>query len=675
MFKYFTSSSSRLHFSYIRRISFTKTTLTAELTGNKLNKPNTNTHSNTESETDSNNNKMSKTVEDVILSKTESTFQYDKDLLTLPVPDLSNTLKKYLASVKVLVTEEEYKKTELIVSQFANGEGKYLHEKFRAKAANKRNWLEEWWEDAAYLELRLPRPLMNMGGPAPYSEDVWPPVAGSQIPRAAMCMYYILKYWEFTRKEKHKPMKDSKGRPLCMYQFKRIFNTCAVPGVQKDKLIQYFKTESEGFCPTNVIVISNGHIFSITPFDDKGEILTVPEIQFLLQQVRTRSKLLGLGQGLTYLTAEERTKWAKARNRLVALHPQNYVNLTKIQTSIIAFWLEDGDAGDVSDLANRAILGHGENRWLDKSLSCGVYENGLFVSNADHTPAEGIMMTYVTSYVHLKLRECGGQWQGNQQLRKLEEPELLQFVIDDSLKADIETAKQNYSVLRNIATNEIKVYSKYGKNYCKEKSIHPDALCQLAMQLAYYTLYRRMAPTYETAPIKQFYHGRTETMRTSTQEAKNWCIAMTDPSVSTSERYRLFKVALKKHNSDFSDACEFKGCDRHLLALWLTAKEENLPVPQIYLDPSYAKSGGGGNFILSTSCIGFSTVIGGVLPMCENCIGTFYRINDDRLSFFVTTWNADKDTNTSDFAEAICCALDKLKVLIDEQPMTPSSRL
>ncbi|KAH9513266.1 hypothetical protein Btru_034508 [Bulinus truncatus] len=620
---------------------------------------------------------MAKTgkVEDHILSQSESTFQYDKDLLTLPIPDLSNTLKKYLSSVKVLVSEEEYRKTELIVYQFARGEGKYLHEKFKAKAANKRNWLEEWWEDAAYLELRLPRPLMNMGGPAPYSEDVWPAKPGTQIPRASLCMYYILKFWEFSRKERHRPIKDSKGRPQCMYQFKRIFNTCAVPGIQKDKLCQYFKTESEGSCPTNVIVISKGQIFSINPFDEKGEILTAPEIQSLLQQVKDQSNLLGFGQGLTYLTSEERTKWALARNRLVALHPQNYVNLEKIQSSIIAFWLEDGNAGDMTDLANKSLLGHGENRWIDKSLSCGVYENGLFVSNADHTPAEGIMLTFVTSYVHLKLRECGGQWQGTTQVRKLKEPELLQFVIDDVLKADIETARKDYFLLSQLGTAEIRDYHKYGKSFCKKKNVHPDALCQLAMQLAYYSIYCRMAPTYETAPIKQFYHGRTETMRTCTQEAKDWCFAMKDSSVNLAERYRLFDVALKKHISDFSDACEFKACDRHLLALWLTAKEENLPVPELYQDSSYAKSGGGGNFLLSTSCIGFSTVIGGVLPMCENCIGSFYHINDNRLSFYVTTWNADKDTSSSGFADAICSALDEIKTLLAQKNVTTGSKL
>ena len=34
-------------------------------------------------------------------------------------------------------------------------------------------------------------------------------------------------------------------------------------------------------------------------------------------------------------------------------------------------------------LTNKSLLGNGENRWCDKSLSSGCYEDGLFVSSGD----------------------------------------------------------------------------------------------------------------------------------------------------------------------------------------------------------------------------------------------------------------------------------------------------
>ena len=39
-------------------------------------------------------------------------------------------------------------------------------------------------------------------------------------------------------------------------------------------------------------------------------------------------------------------------------------------------------------------------------------------------------------------------------------------------------------------------------------------------------------------------------------------------------------------------------------------------------------SGGNGNFVLSTSFVGYTPVFGGVLPMCNNGYGCFYAIQD-----------------------------------------------
>ena len=41
-------------------------------------------------------------------------------------------------------------------------------------------------------------------------------------------------------------------------------------------------------------------------------------------------------------------------------------------------------------------------------------------------------------------------------------------------------------------------------------------------------------------------------------------------------------------------------------------------------------SGGGGNFALSTSFTGYTTVFGGVTPMIENGYGSFYHMLPDR---------------------------------------------
>lgn len=73
----------------------------------------------------------------------------------------------------------------------------------------------------------------------------------------------------------------------------------------------------------------------------------------------------------------------------------------------------------------------------------------------------------------------------------------------------------------------------------------------------------------------------------------------------------LLSKALTKFTSDMQLASDGQGCDRHLLGLYLISQESGLSVPDLFLDPAFAQSGGNGNFVLSTSCIGYWRQYGG----------------------------------------------------------------
>lgn len=54
----------------------------------------------------------------------------------------------------------------------------------------------------------------------------------------------------------------------------------------------------------------------------------------------------------------------------------------------------------------------------------------------------------------------------------------------------------------------------------------PDAYIQMALQLAWYRTRREFTATYETVLTRVFRHGRTETLRTFTNESRAWVLAM-----------------------------------------------------------------------------------------------------------------------------------------------------
>jgi hypothetical protein len=70
-----------------------------------------------------------------------STFSADDLLPSLPVPNLDDTLKKYLESIKPFVNELEYANSEKMVESFKNGIGQRLHFYLVDRSKKKRNWV------------------------------------------------------------------------------------------------------------------------------------------------------------------------------------------------------------------------------------------------------------------------------------------------------------------------------------------------------------------------------------------------------------------------------------------------------------------------------------------------------------------------------------------------------
>ncbi|KAH0627482.1 hypothetical protein JD844_003231 [Phrynosoma platyrhinos] len=578
----------------------------------------------------------------------ERTFQHQSSLPSLPVPALDESLKKYLDSVRPFLNEEEYQRTQDIVKRFENGIGKELQQKLLERAKVKRNWLEEWWLNVAYLEARLSTQIYhNFGGPGPYLEHYWPMKEGTQIERGSIIVWITLKYWELMRKEKLAVHRSS-NMPLDMDQFRMLFCTCKIPGTVQDSIANYFRTESEGECPSHLVVLCRGRIFAFDTVHD-GHILTPPEISRQLYYIQKRCHSEPEGPGLAALTSEERTPWAKAREYLINLDPKNLLLLEKIQSSLFVFCLDESSPQatpeDYSEVTRLALTGDPTLRWGDKSYNKIVFSNGLFVSNCDHSPFDAMVLVAFCSFIDSKIIELEGKWKGSEKVRDIPWPEELLFTLDQKVLNDIAHAKKQYGKKTSDVELVNYAFTSFGKALIKKHKLHPDIFVQLALQLAYYKHHGHPGCCYETATTRRFYHGRTETMRPCTMEAVEWCKSMLDPAFTLGQRKQLMLKAFAKHHKLMKECENGKGFDRHLLGLLLLSKEHSLPMPELFLDPAFTRSGGGGNFVLSTSLVGYTRVGGAVVPMVHHGYGFFYRIRDDRIVVACTTWKSCPETD------------------------------
>jgi len=239
-------------------------------------------------------------------------------------------------------------------------------------------------------------------------------------------------------------------------------------------------------------------------------------------------------------------------------------------------------------------VGDGKDRWFDKHqrefpvllfsrfpiadlafLSIVVvFENGKSGFNGEHSCMDGTPTSRLNDWLCRSLDmgkiDLGSSTRSASSLPKVtpitfDLPSSAVTAIKDSIKAHDETmAKHDLAVLE---------FAGYGKDTIKTYKTSPDSYAQLVMGLAYYKMEGKVAPTYESAQTRKYRLGRTEVIRSTTNEALAWYKSMEDSSRSNLERLELFRKAAAKHIKLAGEAADGRGVDRHLFgesSLFLT---------------------------------------------------------------------------------------------------------
>lgn len=315
-----------------------------------------------------------------------------------------------------------------------------------------------------------------------------------------------------------------------------------------------------------------------------------------------------------------------------------------------------------------------------------------------HTPFDAMVLVVMTNYQQCLLRDLDVPAMRSACVRQhLTMPSRVHFDLDPTLRSAIVETRQKSREINDNLLLKFHVFEDFGKNWMKAQKIHPDAFVQMSLQLAYYTAYGKMAPTYETATTRQFYHGRTETVRSCTSEAKVFVEAMrdgdtssnhhrhhgdnngNDTSSSYSKEHRIacLRTACSRHDTLMKECQRAEGLDRHLTGLYLTAvttpedssdaggyTSSSFSVPDLFLDPAFTTTGGGGNFVLSTSTIGYTDSTGGAAPMLPHGYGLFYSMLPDRIYVFVTSYRDGGSLPADQFCGRVCEALREMRDLL-----------
>jgi len=159
---------------------------------------------------------------------------------SLPVPPLSQTLKRWLESLESILDSTAMAEARASAAEFEADSGKQLQKVLEQKAARSRNWLSDWWEEFAYLRGRLPLPTYanyfctdsgsNLHGPSHEPDPV---------KRVALLIAAAMDFKHRIDSKTLMPLRIRGVLPVCMEGMHRIFGTTRVPGTEKDEITTY----------------------------------------------------------------------------------------------------------------------------------------------------------------------------------------------------------------------------------------------------------------------------------------------------------------------------------------------------------------------------------------------------------------------------------------------------
>lgn len=544
-------------------------------------------------------------------------LRFEDSLPRLPVPSLEETSKRYLKSVKPILNDSEFTATRKAVEAFTKtgSIGLELQKRLIARRDDPKhkNWIHEWWNDAAYLAYRDPV--------VPYVSYFYSHRDDRRrrnpAKRAAALTSAVL---QFKKDVDHGTLEPEymKKLPISMDAYQWMFNACRIPSQTKDHPVKYDHNEHK-----YIIVVRKNQFFKVY-HEINGQQLNAAELekQFnRIYQIAQKAPAVGI------LTTENRDIWTSARSALLSAHPSNAAPLRALEASSFLVCLDDAAPVTLEERAHQYWHGDGSNRWFDKPLQFVINDNGTSGFMGEHSMMDGTPTHRLNDYANMLIFTNKLDLSDPTIRSDLPEPTALNFHINDAVKKEIHRASTDFDLVIGQHDLKVQAYQGYGKGLIKKFKCSPDAYVQMIIQLAYHKMYGISRPTYESAATRRFQQGRTETCRSVSTESVAFVNAMADPDVPPEACVKAFRAAVDAHVQYISDASDGRGVDRHLFGLKKCLKEGE-ELPEIFKDRAYAYSG---TWYLSTSQLSSEYFNGyGWSQVVDEGWGIAYMINENK---------------------------------------------
>ncbi|KAK9449894.1 uncharacterized protein V1518DRAFT_414993 [Limtongia smithiae] len=590
------------------------------------------------------------------------TFAGQDKLQKLPIPPLEETIQRYLSVVKPLLSAREFEETQAVAEEFLVKQGPDLQARLKQYSSSRSSYIEQFWYDS-YLNFDNPV-VLNLN-PFFLLEDDPTPSRNNQVNRAASLVMSTLAFVRALRREELPP-DTVRGSPLCMYQYSRIFGTARIS-------TEHGCVMQSDYSSKHIVVLARSQFYWFDVLDDNSDLIMTEKdltqnFETIISDAQNTPITEAAKGAVGILTAENRRIWASLRELLsressddedssssdeapasrssksnIKRSPRNHNHecLQIIDSALFILCLDFSAPETASDLAMNMLCGTNviekgvqvgtcTNRWYDK-LQIIVTKNGSAGINFEHTGVDGhTVLRFVSDiYTDTILRfaksingKAPSLWASESPDPSQRDPasfgdvtttpHKLEWTMIPELSIALRFAETRLADLIHQNEFEVLEFNHYGQNYIKNAGFSPDAFVQMAFQAAYYALYGSVECTYEPAMTKYFLHGRTEAIRTVSDESVAFVRKFCEDAPAK-VKVEYLRRACEKHVATTRMCSKGLGQDRHLYALYCMHQRyyEDLDASSASTaEAAEAASDNGEDEILSTSTtsqIGFAS--------------------------------------------------------------------
>lgn len=628
-------------------------------------------------------------------------------LPSLPVPSIKDTVDRYLDSIEPVVSEKEFEEFRELGREFQRGLGPQLQRYLYLKSLLTTNYISDWWEQFIYLKSRGPLAIKSNYYGIGRVGPTYDYCSQSQTAVAATAIQALYKWRHAIETENVNPQCiPGTKRPICMDQYKRLFNTTRIPATpEEDEYVCYNNLESR-----HVVVIHKGRYWKVRTYDDIGRMLTAAELQDqLLTIINDKSEPQPGEDYIAVMTATDRTPWHHFRENYMLTSLVNRKFLEDIESSSFVVSLDENEynmelsnaQGQTNLVAKSCLHGHnGRNIWFDKSFNIIVFKNGYWGFNAEHGFADAPVLGMTLEKIVVAELNPGYDAVGNALGRRILpalEPKRMTIQLTrpaiHEIQANFQTVKANC----DDTDMSLFIFEDFGKKVISRTlKTSPDAFLQTVLQMAHYFDKGYFTQTYESAMTRLFRNGRTETIRSCTKQMKKFVTAILgdDPSqlsninsfddyknsdifksLDKKEVRKLFDQVASKHQRLACDAMRGQGVDRHLFGLYVVCFAIGLKSQFLEkfsnvkwgLSTSQTPSYQLAECMAATKKTGIVGAGGGFGPVDDNGYGISYIIlGDDKIYYHVSSCVKAESTDSARFCQQIKKCLYILKFILEK---------